>query len=228
MCLILPSHSVGVRHSCLPGAILGPSAVRQSRPCYHGARIILYLQVYHIFLCFLSVGCGVGGAGTGTSRPGHPKGDLNSFISLICFASSLCPLNMLRFPLAYLDVYTEGFVSSFGWIVASLFQRRGLRSERPDITGPWNHQCREIHGSAQLHGWPWGHKSVHRSAKTVLQSNSVAFVYTVLPLQTDVKAKECTQIDEDGLSVPFRGIRVRCYNASYSVNCDASCDVNCG
>ena len=50
--------------------------------------------------------------------------------------------------------------------------------------------------------------------------------------------KECTQIDEDGLSVPFCGIRVRCYDASYnvnsdagcdasySVNCDASCDVN--
>lgn len=67
----------------------------------------------------------------------------------------------------------------------------------------------------------------------------MAFVYIVLPLQTDVKAKECTQIDEDGLSVPFRGIRVRCYNesynvnsdagcdASYNVNCDASCDVNC-
>ena len=42
-----------------------------------------------------------------------------------------------------------------------------------------------------------------------------------------VGVQECTQIDEDGLSVPFRGIRVRCYNASYSVNCDASCDVNC-
>lgn len=67
----------------------------------------------------------------------------------------------------------------------------------------------------------------------------MAFVYTVLPLQTDMKAKECTQIDEDGLSVPFCGIRVRCYNvsynvnsdagcdASYNVNCDASCDVNC-
>ena len=55
-------------------------------------------------------------------RYGH---SLNQFISLICFASSLCPLNMLRFPLAYLDVYTEGIVSSFGWIVASLFQRRG-------------------------------------------------------------------------------------------------------
>lgn len=39
-------------------------------------------------------------------RYGH---SLNQFISLICFASSLCPLNMLRFPLAYLDVYTEGF-----------------------------------------------------------------------------------------------------------------------
>ena len=44
-------------------------------------------------------------------RYGH---SLNPFISLICFASSLCPLNMLRFPLAYLDVYIEGFVSSFG------------------------------------------------------------------------------------------------------------------
>ncbi|MFC2339296.1 MAG: hypothetical protein ACFNLW_05345 [Olsenella sp.] len=46
-----------------------------------------------------------------------------------------------------------------------------------------------------------------------------------------MKAKECTQIDEDGLSVPFRGIRVRCYNASYNVNSDAGCDasysVNC-
>ena len=71
-----------------------------------------------------------------------------------------------------------------------------------------------------------GHKSVHRSTKTVLQSRSGAFVYTVIPLQTDVKAKECTQINEDGLSMPFCGIRVRCYNASYSVNCDASCDVN--
>lgn len=39
-------------------------------------------------------------------RYGH---SLNQFISLICFASSLCPLNMLRFPLAYLDVYTEVF-----------------------------------------------------------------------------------------------------------------------
>ena len=152
MCLTLPSHSVGVRHACLSGAILGPSAARQSRPCYYGAKMDLHLQVYHTPLCFSSVGCGVGGARAGTLRPGHPGGNPNPFISLICFASSLCPLNMLRFPLAYLDVYTEGFVSSFGWIVASLFQRRGLRSERPNITGPWNHQCREIHGSAQLHG----------------------------------------------------------------------------
>lgn len=53
-----------------------------------------------------------------------------------------------------------------------------------------------------------------------------------------MKAKECTQIDKNRLSVPFRGIRVRCYNtnynvnsdvgcdATYSVNCDTSCDVN--
>lgn len=71
-----------------------------------------------------------------------------------------------------------------------------------------------------------GHKSVHRSTKTVLQSCSGAFVYTVLPLQTDVGAKECTQIDEDSFSAPFRGIHVRCYNASYNVNSDAGCDAN--
>ena len=83
-----------------------------------------------------------------------------------------------------------------------------------------------------------GYKSVHRSTKTALQSCSRAFIYTVLPLQTNMGIKECTQIDEDGLSVPFCGIRVRCYDASYnvnsdagcdasySVNCDASCDVN--
>ena len=41
-----------------------------------------------------------------------------------------------------------------------------------------------------------------------------------------VGAQEYTQIDEDGLSTPFRGIRVRCYNASYNVNSDASCDAN--
>lgn len=43
--------------------------------------------------------------------------------------------------------------------------------------------------------------------------------------------KECAQIDEDSLSVPFRGFRVHRYNASYNVNSDASCDasynVNC-
>jgi len=114
-----------------------------------------------------------------------------------------------------------------------------LRSEYPNITGPWNYQCREIHGSAQLYGWPWRHKGVHRSTKTVLQSRFGAFVYTVLPLQTNMGIKECAQIDEDSLSVPFRGFRVHRYNASYnvnsdagcdasySVNCDASCDVNC-
>lgn len=65
-------------------------------------------------------------------RHGH---SLNQFASLIYFASSLCPLNMLRFPLAYLDIYTEGLVSSFGWVVASLFQLRELKSECPGIAG---------------------------------------------------------------------------------------------
>lgn len=50
-------------------------------------------------------------------------------------------------------------------------------------------------------------------------------------MRVAVGVQECTQIDEDGLSVPFRGIRVRCYNVSYNVNCDAGCDasysVNC-
>ena len=40
--------------------------------------------------------------------------NLNQFVSLICFASSLCPMDMSQFLLTDLDVYTEGFVSSFG------------------------------------------------------------------------------------------------------------------
>ena len=39
--------------------------------------------------------------------------------------------------------------------------------------------------------------------------------------------KECTQIDKDGLSVPFCDIHVHCCNASRSVNCNASRSVNC-
>lgn len=39
---------------------------------------------------------------------------LNQFVSLICFASSLCSMDMSQFLLTDLDVYTEGFVSSFG------------------------------------------------------------------------------------------------------------------
>ena len=42
------------------------------------------------------------------------KNSLNQFASLICFASSLCPMDMSQFLLTDLDVYTEGFVSSFG------------------------------------------------------------------------------------------------------------------
>ena len=44
-------------------------------------------------------------------RHGH---SLNQFVSLICFASSLCPMDVSQFLLTDLDVYTEGFVSSFG------------------------------------------------------------------------------------------------------------------
>ena len=42
-----------------------------------------------------------------------------------------------------------------------------------------------------------------------------AFVYTVAPLWTGVRTQECTQIGENGLSEPFRGICVHC--------CDVSC-----
>ena len=44
----------------------------------------------------------------------HSGHSLNQFVSLICFASSLCSMDMLQFLLTDLDVYTEGFVSSFG------------------------------------------------------------------------------------------------------------------
>ena len=44
-------------------------------------------------------------------RHGH---SLNQFASLICFAFSLCPMDMSQFLLTDLDVYTKGFVSSFG------------------------------------------------------------------------------------------------------------------
>lgn len=51
-------------------------------------------------------------------------------------------------------------------------------------------------------------------------------MYTILSLQTDVGTKECTQIDEDGLLVPFCDIHVHCCNASRSLNCDACCNVS--
>ena len=96
--LTLPSHSVRVSHAYLPGAILGPLTACLSRSFDHCTETSLRLWACHIIPSFFV-------------RYGH---SLNPFISLICFASSLCPLNMLRFPLAYLDVYIEGFVSSFG------------------------------------------------------------------------------------------------------------------
>ena len=39
--------------------------------------------------------------------------------------------------------------------------------------------------------------------------------------------KGCTQIDENGFSIPFCDIHVHCCNASCSVNCDVSRSVNC-
>ena len=86
----------------------------------------------------------------------------------------------------------------------------GLRSKHPGVTGakgpsiPWDSwPTRSRKG-------PWGHGSVHRSAKTASRSHFGAFVYTVATLWTDVGTQECTQIGENGLSEPFRSICVHC------------------
>ena len=63
------------------------------------------------------------------------------------------------------------------------------------------------------YGQAWGHRSVHRLAKTASRSRFGAFVYTVATLWTGVGTQECTQIGENGLSEPFRGICVHCCDA---------------
>ena len=42
-------------------------------------------------------------------------------------------------------------------------------------------------------------------------------------VRATVRTQECTQIGGNGLSVPFRGIRVHCCDTSRDTNCDASC-----
>ena len=60
----------------------------------------------------------------------------------------------------------------------------------------------------------WGRRGVHRSAKTGSRSRFGAFVYTVATLWAGTGMQECTQIGEDGLSDPFRGICVHCCAAA--------------
>jgi hypothetical protein len=90
--------------------------------------------------------------------------------------------------------------------------------------GPWGRRCRGTHGPARSREWPWGQRSVHRSAKTAPRSCFGAFVYTVAPLRTDVGTQKCTQIGENGPSAPFWAICVHCCDA----RCDASCDARSG
>ena len=63
-------------------------------------------------------------------------------------------------------------------------------------------------------GQTWGRRSVHKSAKMASRRRLGALVYTVTPLRADVGTQECTQIGEDGLSEPFRGICVHCCAAA--------------
>ena len=56
-------------------------------------------------------------------------------------------------------------------------------------------------------------KSVHKSAKLASRIRFGALVYTVAPLWTGEGTQECTQIGENGLSAPFRGICVHCCDA---------------
>ena len=61
-----------------------------------------------------------------------------------------------------------------------------------------------------------GRRSVHRLAKMASRRSSGAFVYTVATRgsrERTVGTRECTQIGENGLSEPFRGICVHCCDA---------------
>ena len=45
--------------------------------------------------------------------------------------------------------------------------------------GPWGRRCRGTRGPARSREWPWGRRSVHRSAKMASRRRFGAFVYTV-------------------------------------------------
>ena len=104
--------------------------------------------------------------------------------------------------------------------------------------GPWGRRCRGTRDTARSResglvarrpgagtcgvGLPPGAKSVHRLAKMVSWSCFGPFVYTVAPLWTDVGTQECTQIGENGSSIPFWGTCVHCCAVSCAASCDAS------
>ena len=80
--------------------------------------------------------------------------------------------------------------------------------------GPWGRRCRRTRGPARSRERPWVCRSAHRSAKMASRRRFGAFVYTVATLRAAVVTQECTQIGEDGLSEPFRGICVHCCAAA--------------
>ena len=57
----------------------------------------------------------------------------------------------------------------------------GLRSEHPSVTGAKGPSTSWDSWPTRSREGPWGHRSVHRSAKTASRSRFGAFVYTVVP-----------------------------------------------
>ena len=74
---------------------------------------------------------------------------------------------------------------------------------------------------------PWGRRSVHKWEDRASPRRIGAFVYTVATREDRSNdrgdSQECTQIGQNGLSVPFRGICVHCCDAGRDTNRDASC-----
>ena len=125
-------------------------------------------------------------------------------------------------------------MSSCGWVVASPPRRRG-RHRTGDVgltASAMTQECTQIGGNGPsmsfwgicVHcwavalgcGWPWDHNSVHKWEDRASPRRIGAFVYTVGLWRRCGQARgsqECTQIDQNGLSVPFRGICVHCCDA---------------
>ena len=93
-------------------------------------------------------------------------------------------------------------MSSCEWVVALPLGRRG-RHRRGDDAGVYTNR------------WKWPLGSVSGRLCTLLRLARI--------VRTAVGTQECTQIDGNGLSAPFRGICVHCCDASRDTNRDASC-----